>query len=117
MRLTILTALALSTLAACAAQQPPVQTASADPNCMTREQMSQILVGQGLEATILDDRQNAAWHVYDQAHSQQPDPAGFTYVAGEGGTTTAVIVGFSPDGCAAYYTPVSQSALSEALGS
>ena len=113
----ILPLIAFLSIAACSSTQ--VQTASVEtptPNCMTRENIAAVLTGQGLAPVVLNDQQNAAWHAYDAANAPQPDAAGFTYVIGLGSTPQAVIVGFSPDGCAAYYVPVPREVVVAVIG-
>jgi hypothetical protein len=122
MRLTLpLIAAVLSTvLTACAAPvAPAVQTAAATPAaqaCMTAANVADVLKGQGLTAVTLTAEQNAAWRAYDNAHSQDPDPAGFTYVIGVGDGSGAVLVGFKPDGCFAYYVPVPRQIVASVIG-
>lgn len=123
MRLTLpIIALGLSILlSACATPAPTVQTAAATPEpavaCMRAPDVQQVLAGQGLTAVTLTAEQNEAWRAYDNAHSEQPDPAGFTYVAGVGDGSGAVLVGFKPDGCFAYYVPVPRQLLASVIGS
>jgi hypothetical protein len=112
----ILPLLALLSIAGCATK--PAEIAKPmDPNCMSRENIAQVLAGQGLTATILDDDQNAAWRAYDNTHSQSPDPVGFTYVIGQGDTPATVVIGFDPVGCAAYHVTVSSALVAEIIGS